>query len=303
MFKKRYALLIAAAFIACVIFIPPVQAAAESVLSVFRVADTKLITISVNDVQEILTLLKDAEAKQAEHPQETVPQSEIGSIIQQILGKAESDIKPIGSVGDFTAFPFSLPEAMDGELPQLYAADSQTQSVTLDTTKISAELKELGAAVTLDQSLNGTTVIVNTPPAIVAEYADVLFAATQNVYVDAPDAVVNQLWSALISIPAIPENVRAQLQAIDPKTGDVYLPVIEGLGREADLGGTTGYVYSSGDLAQVLGMLPDFADDTHRAELQDLNASVLIWTKNGVLYYLAGEKSDSELIQIARSLR
>ena len=296
MFKKKFVILGAVAVMVCAIFIPQVRAAAESALSIFRVRDTRTIRISVNDLGDMLTFINDKKmaVQQGDDMEE---------ILSQIIKNAEPEVKTLSDVRDFKAFPFSLPAALKDETPALSAVDSQAASVILDTEKLNAALTGLDAAALLDSSLNGTEITVNTPPAIMAEYEDVQLAATQTVYIDAPAAAMNSLRSSFLSIPAIPDGLRTQLAAIDPDTRDVYLPVIEGLGRETDLGGTTGYVYSSGDLAQVMGMLPGFADDAHLTQLQNENAAVLIWVKNGVLYCLAGEMSDSALSQIARSVR
>jgi hypothetical protein len=113
---------------------------------------------------------------------------------------------------------------------------------------------------------------------------------------------MDSLWSSLISIPAISEDLRAQLAAIDPQTRDIYLPVIDGLGRETELGGTTGYIYATSDLTNLIGKLPEMSGGTRQSQLQNENASALIMTNNGILYLIIGQKSDSELSQIARSL-
>lgn len=299
MFKKRIAWLVAVVVIASVILIPPVRAAAESALSIFRVADAKTIRISVNDLQNMMTFVEKekAQIEQGDDAQENSDE------LFQLLGKAQSDIKPISGVQDFTAFRISLPTALKNQTPELYAAGSQSQIITLDTAKINATLSGLGATVLVDSSLNGTNITVSSPPAVAAVYSDVRLSATQNVYIDAPDDVMHSLWTSVLSIPAMSEELRAQLAAIDPKTRDVYLPVIEGLGREADLSGTTGYIYTSGDLVQVLSFIPGLFGDTGLSQLQDQNASVLVWTKDGVLYCLDGQISDSALSQIARSIR
>ena len=211
--------------------------------------------------------------------------------------------KELTSVRDFTAFPFSLPTALKSETPKLTAVDSKTETVALDTVKLNAALQKLGATASVDAGLNGTTVTVTSPPAILAEYPDVVLAATQTVSVDAPDAALSSLKNAVLSVPALPQDIRAQLLPISPKTHDVYLPVVEGLGREIDLGSATGYLYASADLARVLAMLPQTADSTAIQELQGANKNALVWTKNGVLYFLAGDKTDGELAQIARSIR
>lgn len=295
MFKKRIALLVTTAVFACVIFVPPVRAAAESALSIFRVADTKIIRITAGDLQELMTLADDA--------QEADPEAIYDSELSQVLGKAQSGIKPLTSVNDFAAFPFSLPAALKAETPELYAAGTSSQTIILDTVKINAQLSMLGAALLVDNSLNGTSITINTPPAVAAIYDGLTLVATQNVYVDAPDGVVNSLWSSILSIPAISADLRGQLAAIDPKTRDIYLPVIDGLGRETDLGKATGYIYNTGELAQVFGMIPGLVGNERITLLEDINASALVWTKDGVLYCLTGQKSDSELSQIARSMR
>jgi hypothetical protein len=223
-------------------------------------------------------------------------------MLSQLMEKARTEVKTISDARDFTAFAFSLPAALEDESPMLYAVDSQSQTMALDTVKINASLSGLGATSLLNSSLDGTSITVSTPPAVFAEYDGLLLAASQTMVIDAPDAILNGLKSGILSIPAIPEDLRVQLTSINPRTRDVYLPVVEGLGRETDLGGATGYIYAAGDLAQVLGMMPGFADDAHLEQLQNKNASALIWTKNGVLYCLTGEKSDSELTRIARSI-
>lgn len=293
-FKKRYYLMIIAVLLVGVIFIPPVRAAAESALSIFRVADTKTISISVGDLQELLEY-----AKTLEEPDT----AEYEALMQEFMDKAESQVQSLSDAYEFKAFPVKLPDALKDETPALYALDAQEQTVTLDTEKINGALTRLGAAALVDSSWSGTAVTVKTPPVFFADYGDVVLAITENIFIDAPDAVLGNLKSAFLSLPAIPENLRAQLSPIDPKTRDIYLPVLEGLGRETDLGGTTGYVYSTPDLAAVLGMLPDFAGEEELSQLREENASVLVWSKNGALYVLAGQLSDSALSQIARSVR
>ncbi len=296
MFKKRFIIPAVAVLLICAIMIPPVRAAAESMLSVFRVADVRTIRITVQDLQDMVTFM-DREGTAA------IEDAEAQEILTRLMEKAESEVKTLSDARDFTAFSFSLPSALQDETPALYAAGSQSETVTLDTVKINEALSGLGATALVDSSYNGATIIVNSPPVIMAKYSEVLLAATQSVYFETPDDVLNSLYTSFLGIPALPENLRVQLAGIDPGTRDVYLPVIEGLGRETSLGGVTGYVYSSGDLAQVLGMMTGFAGDEQLAQMRSENASVLIWLKDGVLYFLAGEKSDSELSQIAGSIR
>lgn len=294
--KKRFVMLGVVAVIVCAVLIPPVRAAAESVLSIFRIADVKTIRISVTDLQEMMTALQPLDG--AQHDDVAADDG----VLSQLFEEAEAAVQPISDISEFDGFPVRLPSALKAETPALYAAASQSQTVTLDTIEINAALSKLGATALVDSSFNGTALTVSTPPVFMAEYGEVLLVATQSIYIDASDAAVGSLYAGFLSIPAIPEDLRIQLAAIDPKTRDIYLPVIDGLGRETSLGGTTGYIYSSGDLAGVLSMLPGFSDNEQLAELQNRNASVLVWLKDGVLYVLAGQQPDSELSRIARSV-
>ena len=56
--KKSLVMLGAAVLLVVAILLPPVRAAAESVLSVFRVGDAHTITITVADLQEMSDTLK-----------------------------------------------------------------------------------------------------------------------------------------------------------------------------------------------------------------------------------------------------
>lgn len=294
--KRPIAILSAAAIIAGAMFIPPVQAATISALSVFRVSDTRTITISITDIQALSAKVKQPGENEAKSG------TQMNAISQQVDAYAKSEVKPLGSAKEFHAFSIHLPE--DGALgtPKLYSVASQTKTYTLDTQKLNAELAKAGAS-PVSETYNGTKISIVTPPAAIASYPDITLLETQGAYVDAPVKEVDALWNSLTSATVIPADLRAQLATIDPTSRNVYLPVIEGLGRQTDLGVTTGYLYSAKDLAQLSSTIPNLPAAGALSKLQSDNTTVLIWTKNGVLYALAGKKSDSALTQIARSIR
>jgi hypothetical protein len=298
--RKNIAILAIVAVLAGSMFIPPVQAAAESALSVFRVSDAKTITISVTDIQDIAGYAKQLEAGM-KNDQATGETGSKGLVDPQKTVDVKSILNPLANPKDFTAFSITLPH-INAETPKLYSIASNSKTFTLNTADINAELAKIKAN-PISNSYNGTKITVNTPPAAIAEYPDFTLIETQGVYVDAPSNAVNALWNEFTSLPMIPADLSSQLAAIDPTSRDVYLPVIEGLGRGTDLGVTTGYIYSAKDLAQVATMIPNLATASEVTKLQNENASALIWTKNGVLYILTGNKSDSELSQIARNIR
>jgi len=320
--KKKTVIPVGIAFLLVVfMFIPPVQAAAISAMSIFRVGDTKTINITMGDIQDIMTYFKQSgalsgeldKAKAASNDTQDGQAAQLigqnGQLSDQLTGQLKDQLssvyKSISKTSDFKAFSFKLPGSLKSETPQLYEIDPQAQTFTINTDEINKELTACGIDASIDASLNGETVTVNTPPAIVAQYPDLLIGASQGIYLDASNKTVETLWNNIINMPFIPEDLRSQLANIDVKSRDVYLPVIMGIGRETSIGSTVGYIYSVKDLSQISALLPEGAQGIMNSDkfagMQD--ASALIFTKNGILYCVAGNKSDSELTQIAKGIR
>lgn len=297
--KKNIAIFAAVAVLSGTILIPSVQAAAESALSVFRVSDAKTITVSVTDIQDIANYVKQLKAGVKDG--KTAGEAGLKKDTANPQAAVKSAVRPLADAKDFTAFQISLPRTNAGT-PKLYSIASDSKTFTLNTADINAQLAKLKGN-PISGSLNGTKITVGTPPAAIAEYPDFTLIETQGVSMDAPRDALSTLWSELTSQPMIPADLSSQLAVIDPASRDVYLPVIEGLGRTTDLGVTTGYLYSAKDLAQVAALVPNLATAEQVTKLQKENASALIWVKDGVLSVLAGNRSDSELSQIARSIR
>lgn len=319
--KKKLSIVIAALVLAAaIVFVPSVQAFAVSTLSIFRVDETKTIKITLADIEEMMDYFKQYEGNfeerrqtleqyKAEHPDLAAQHADFNPDMAQAYKPA---YKELDNVREFRDFSFHLPKVLEGEQPELYALEAAAHSFTLDAAKINAHLTEMGLVSLLDEKYNGTEITVNLPSAITARYNDVLLLATQGVAVDAPEEVLNDLWANVLHLPFIPENVRTQLAAIDLRSRDVYLPVILGVGRETAIGNSAAYIYSTKDLEQLASVVPaemtsgrhdGLAAEEFPKQSEGQEASVLIWTKNGVLYVLGGPKTDSELIEIAGSIR
>ena len=292
--KKVFISIIAIALVAVLMTIPSVQAAAMSALSVLRVGTTKTIKITVADIEEAMSYFEQYEG-QFDH--EDLQESDFKDAIHG----EESEVKTLSDVSEFTGFNFSLPTELAGETPTLYATDSQSNTVIVDTSKINEGLLKFGAEDLIDERYDGSEITVNVSPSIVAEYADVALFATQGGNIDGNDNLINSLWNCMLNMPFISENLRSQLSKIDIKSGNVYLPVIMGLGRETSVGKATGYIYSVQDFDQVVSAFPQDLTEDYERNI-DKEGSALIWTKDGILYCLVGEKSDGELTQIARSI-
>jgi len=296
--RKNIAILAFVAVLSGPMFIPTVQAAAESALSVFRVSYAKTITISVTDIQSIADYAKKTEAAMKNEKIEETKSKGLEN--HQKAVDIKSILNPLKDPKNFTAFSITLPH-INTDTPKLYSIDSYSKTFTLNTANINAELTKIKAK-PISNSFNNTKITISTPPVAIAEYPDFTLIETQGVYVNAPDNVIDSLWKHFATLPMIPTDLSSQLLAIDPTSREVYLPVIKGFGHETNLGTTNGYIYSAKDLAQVAAMVPDLATANEVAELENDNGSALIWTRNGILYILAGIKSDSELSYIARNI-
>lgn len=283
------------------LFLQPVQSFAVSLLSVFRVGDTKTIQITMGDIEEIYNYVGEFE--------HNISEDEKQQLFSMIGEKAatESIVVPISSMDEFTGTQFSLPEELKDEEPQLYMVDAITENIPVEAVKINGMLEEQGSDLRLDEKYDGETLTVTTPPVLMAQYENVKLTATQRPYLSSDAQLNSAVYDLFVQMPQIPENLRTQLADIDINGSDIYLPVIMGLGREVSVGQTTGYIYAASDLGTFLQALPtemtggqEISEDE---ELQSTNAATLIWTKDNVVFMLSGDMSEDELIKIARSIQ
>lgn len=201
-------------------------------------------------------------------------------------GREDMSPTELQSLTDFTAFDAKLPKDLENENVKLYAVEQTQKTLTLE---------------------DGSEAAVALSPTLVAAYEDkdVILAATQGISDSLSSEQKAQLQEKMLELPFLTENIRSQLAAIDPDTKDIYLPVISGISREADLGGTTGYLYGMNELRGIMGAMPEeFSESFSEADTGEIeNVNLLIWTKDGVLYMLCGDMPEAELTAIARSVR
>lgn len=339
--RKIFALASLTLVAALVTFVNPVKTLALDALSIFRVNNVKTIEITMADLQEgmqaISDLKEDYTGKEYEHK----------SLIK-LISQPEHEVTKLNDAGEFDAFKLRLPSELASQKPELSALNSGEMKFTLDVDASNELLKVLNSPKQLSSNLSGVEMSMVSPAAAFAKYEDVLFLATQKSYLDAPQAAKEELRDVMLNLPLIPTNLRQQLAEIDQGSSDIYLPVLVGFGREVDLGGKKGYIYTLSDLKGLTETLPQdmtaagshstspagLNGKSHEALMDEMsktmiskygeekfaalkeahamavnempnmeNASVLIWTKDGNLYGLIGNKTDAELAKMARSVR
>ncbi len=278
------------------LFIPSVQTFAVSALSVFRVNDLKTIKITVADIQEAVDYFENNKSNYEDLHSE--------QIVNNYFSYQPSNVKNVvpkelNSVNEFTDFSFKLPRELKDETPSIEAVDSNSIKFSLNTEGINKTLSKLDNSLLLDDNLNGTEISITTPAMVVAKYnnSEILLFATQNIVFDTKADAKQEIFNTLINLPIVPTNIRSQLANINIESQDIYLPVLVGVGRETNINGSTGYIYAMSDLKLFVQTLP-FNMNISDAE----NISALVWTKDGVLYCLTGNKTDGELLNIARSI-
>lgn len=279
--KKRIIPLALVCALVLTLCIPQVNAFAMDMLSNFRVAEAKTITITLDDISQMSAYAQQQAAEFAGAEDSWDTEDFDAADVQD---HAETVPQPLESISDFTAFSAGLPESLDSETMELYALEQQERTFTLE---------------------DGSEVTVASSPMLLAKYDNAVFMATQGFSDNLTAQQKADLKEKLISLPFLTDNIRSQLQEIDPETKDIYLPVVPGVSREASIGGTTGYLYGMNELRGVAGALPEgFSEELEDADTEELeNVNLLIWTKDGVLYMLCGDMPESELIAAAGSVR
>lgn len=283
--KKRIVSFLLVGVLIAALFIPQVNAFAMDVLSNFRVGQTKTINITLDDVAQMSATMQ-TYAEAAENGDLDDALSEQYETVAPAYDHETPDTAAEGTeledIDGFTAFPVNLPRSLEGEPVSLYATAVQEKTFVTE---------------------DGTEVRVALSPSLLAKYDNVLFAATQGISDTLSSEQRAQLHQQLVDLPIWTENIRTQLSAIDPDTKDIYLPVLTGISREASIGSTTGYFYGMTELQGLAGALPEAFDALDDADAQaSENLNVLVWTKDGVLYMLAGNLPEAELIEAARSV-
>jgi len=352
--KRNIAIMTALAVIlSLVMFVKPAQTLALDFLSIFRVSNVEIIKITMADIQEGMQNIASLKEKFHTEKQDNNIEGfnkenfQHKSVIN-IVSKPEHDLRKLTDVDEFDAFRFRLPKELQSETPELSAITSGDTSFTIDVDVANKLLQTLNSPNQLSDNVRNVELKMVAADTAYAKYDDVVFMATQKSFLDAPEAVKSELHNVMINLPLIPTNVRHQLAEIELDSSNIYLPVLVGFGREVDLGGKSGYIYTVGDfkalketMSQTVEMSVAnnkstdlFAAESHDAALEELrekfiskhgeqeyeamkekhqsmiadmpnidDASILIWTKDGILYSLIGNKTDTELAKIAGSVR
>ena len=286
--RARLAASAVALFVAMTLLfsLTPVQTAASSFLSVFRVTKFVAVTVDPTTLPNLKSLsdLGSFSAKGSRTP------------TQMPLAQAES------TVGFKVPTPTALPSGLEKTPRSTSVTGAYSVTFTPDLKKIRAYLASIGASnVKLPDNLDGQPITVQVQPAVAMLYTEpgalnqtpgamprpqsggkyMYVGATTSPTINVPDGVdVNQVRAALLSIPSLPPDLVNQLKSITDWQNTVIVPVVKGTSRDVTVQGTQGVLVTE-DKGPGL---------------------TLLWQKSGIVYVVSGDVSESELLAAANSM-
>jgi hypothetical protein len=280
--------------LAVLLSFPSVRAAAQQFLDLFRVQ--RFVAISVDPARlEQLKQLKEG----------TVDVEALLSRDTQVLKKPgepqviDNTVAAGEIAGIHVSVPTALPEGMN--LAQIRVQGEAAARFTADTVKLRQLLDLLDIRdIQVPEQLNGTTVTVHVPPAVIMKYTkgnvSVTLMQSHSPEITLPLGVdLSQIVEIGLRIAGLaPGEAQQFAYSIDwHSTLLVPVPANAASFREVDVRGTPGLLIETDGKS---GPAPQ-----SRSELPP--GSLLLWSGGDMVYALAGGIRSLELVQIANSLQ
>ncbi len=333
--RRWAAAVLAATAAALALALPPVRGALAGVLDVFRVERLRIVPVSEAALAAIQSL------------GENVARQTSGTLARLGTAAAEGGdvsgpLAPEEAAARLGFAPPLLRETPAGTgQPEIRVREAATVRLTLDADAADAVLAAAGATARLPASLDGTTVTLRLGPAALVGYppaagdrpapppgeapggtaADgqpVFLLRTAAPRWEAPgDADLDALRTALLSIPALPPDLRAELAAIGDWRRVLPIPSPAGAVREVTVQGAPGAYLPGAALATAHAHRaateaphPAFAPAAktrHAASAAEGRngraAGTLLWVKDGMLTAVTAPGDLAELLRLASLIR
>jgi hypothetical protein len=280
--------------LAIALLFPPVRAAANSFLGLFRIQQITLVPVDSGDLPDRLASSKQLERLMADQGQF----EDLGE--HQVVADA-------GQAGQLAGISVRLPASL-GEPDRLEVQPGGRMSMTVDLPRIQAVLDEIGRSdIRLPAELNGAEVSVEIPMAVQASYGTCEYRAEEfnpdepvppvsdcTTLLQAASPVINappgldlaQLGQAFLEMMGMPADRAAEFSQTVDWANTLVIPVPRNLGSftEVTVDGVAGTLvwdrYQPGE--------PGY---------------MLLWVKDGVVYALSGSGEKDDALEIANSLQ
>lgn len=282
----RWRLAAAAAVVAVllggVLATPAGRAVATELLGQFRVQKFALITVTPQDPTANFASL---EQLGTVHVPEHMQYAVLGEATEATSIAAAAE-----QVGFTVQQPSHLPSGLSAD-PQIHTTSASTVSFTMDRDKALAYLAEQGHSdVNVPEALDDSTIHLTISAAVLLVYGDdagqvslVVGQSPSPTVTVSGGATLEQFRSFLLSVPGLPADTVAQLQAIDDWTQTLPIPVPqdEAVSQHVTVDGAPG------------------------VSVQDAQTrhGVVLWQRDGMVYGVGGSYGEQELLAVAASLQ
>ena len=286
----------------------PMRSLADSLFNRYEVERFEAITVGQDDITEFQTGLV-MQALTAD-PQRLLGAAENLVEVESTFDTSNPDGMGVkldslddarAAFGEFKA-PADLPAGFDAT-PEIIMSEAGSITATVDTESVNVIAEELGLqfdALPDAAEMPKMVFTVDVPQALVLHYqADgdghVMVGQLDSPTLTTPEGLdMNALRDDVLDMPGLSSNLVDQLENIDNWETTLVVPVPEGAEtRDVTVNGEPGLVIDAGSFdGSSFGM--DF-------EL-DGDVSVVMWSENGTLYFVAGTVNGDEIVSIAESL-
>lgn len=272
LYKKAMATAAMAAILFTAFSFPAVRSMAGEFLTVFRMEKVQTINVSPEEIEQLEKAVSEGAGN--------VNIENFGKV--EVTGKQEKIPITIAQAADAVDFAVKLPQPASYEGPDLQKVTGSTANLTLDVANVNRLLQALGSTKLLPESLDGQTFTMHMPTAIVASYRSgsdkLMVTQSRSPEMKAPAGVdVLAIRDALLNVPALPENLRNQLLAVNDWQHTILIPNMDGTSRDVSVNGTQGV----------------FVDGSDRSD-NSMAMSFLVWQESGVIYTLSGTNLNEE---------
>lgn len=318
---QRYRRTVAAAAVAAACGVafsfPSVRAAAADFLNIFRVEQVQVITVRPEEMAQMAAAL----------------QQGVGQVDMKQFGQAAFDggrlTGPLEAAEAARRSGVDLPAlaaAPEGYgQPSYYVKPESTARFTFNAKNINSLLQSLGGSQVLPDSVDGQSVRVRVPATAVVRYP--ASAAGQPslhlMRLTAPELQVPEgtdiqvVRTALLAIPILPADLRAQLVAVRDWQHTLILPAMEGQSSQVSVNGKP-VIYLEGPGGAGYGG-PGGPGGRHRhsggpghapaadgaagAVAPATSGGALVWVDGGTITILGGAPDRARAVALAEGLR
>lgn len=297
--RPAYAALAAIAIVA-LLSLAPARSWGQRFLAMLRVQNITVVPVDVSAL--------------AGPNGETAAGKMLGKMISDnvvvTIHSSPQDVSSVSEASHLAGFAVRLPsERVDA--PQLTVAGEQAFQMTVDRDRAQSILDDLGRSdLTLPLSLQGATIAVHIPPAVVARYGHCPKESDKSTQgppnfeqSGATDCVVvAQVPSPTVSVPPdlnLAQLAEAGLQALGWSAADAHdfcqtvdwtSTLVIPLPRDVNS-------YQTVDVDEVKGTLINVP-----AEWKRPAGYALMWVKNGIIYSVAGTGDSADAVTLADSM-